>query len=212
MEASDSEDEQLDISMPEVLAKYRLSAEIANRTLNTLCQQCVPGARIVDLCNMADSVITEECGKVHNKGKAKVEAVNKGVAFPTCVSVNHVVGHNSPNGDDPQCLEDGDMVKLDLGVHIDGFIAVAGNTIVIRPDGAPVTGRKADVLMAVSVAAEAALATIKPGATNTEITEIIGRVAEAFNVSIVEGVLSHNMKQHVIDGNKVILSLSLIHI
>jgi len=189
-----------------VLAKYRLAAEIANRTIAMVTEQCQPGALVVDLCNMADAYVTEECSKVHSKGKAKVDPSNKGVAFPMCVSVNHVVGHNSPNADDDTVLADGDLVKLDMGVHIDGFIAMAANSFVIAVDGAPAAGRKADVLMAVAVAAEGALATIKPGCTNKEITAIIERAAAAFNVNVVEGVLSHQMKQHVIDGNKVILS------
>eukprot|EP00656_Telonema_subtile_P039607 TRINITY_DN446_c0_g1_i2.p1 TRINITY_DN446_c0_g1~~TRINITY_DN446_c0_g1_i2.p1 ORF type:complete len:379 (+),score=163.70 TRINITY_DN446_c0_g1_i2:185-1321(+) len=206
-EYSDSEEEeQLDISMPEVLAKYRLAAEIANRTMSAIIPQCQPGAKLVDLCNMADSMVTEECGKVHSKGKAKVESTEKGVAFPFSISVNHVVGHNSPNGDDEQALEEGDLVKLDLGVHIDGFIAVVANTVVCQAEDAPIEGRKADVLMAVTVAAENALAAIKIGTTNNEITAILNRAAAAFNVNMVEGVLSHQMKQHVIDGNKVILS------
>jgi len=207
MEASDSDDEEvMDISYPEVLAKYRLAAEIANRTSAMITQQCQPGAKIVDLCNMADAYVTEECSKVHSKGKARVDPSNKGVAFPMCVSVNHIVGHNSPNADDETVLADGDLVKLDMGVHIDGFIAMVANSFVISADGAPVTGRQADVLMAVAVAAEGVLATIKPGCTNKEITAIIERAAAAFNVNVVEGVLSHQMKQHVIDGNKVIIS------
>jgi len=207
MEASDSDDEEvMDISYPEVLAKYRLAAEIANRTMAGVMAECRPGARIVDLCNLADQQVTEECSKVHSKGKAKVEPSNKGVAFPMSISVNHVVGHNSPNADDEQLLEDGDVVKLDMGVHIDGFIAMVANTVMVSADGAPATGRKADVMMAVAVAAEAALATIKPECSNKDVTAVIERAAAAFNVNVVEGVLSHQMKQHVIDGNKVILA------
>merc|ERR1711934_514875 len=176
MEASDSEDEEvMDISYPEVLAKYRLAAEIANRTISAVTAACQPGEKIVDLCNMADAMVTEECSKVHSKGKAKVDPTNKGVAFPMCISVNHVVGHNSPNADDETVLSDGDLVKLDLGVHIDGFIAMVANSIVIAADGAPAAGRKADVLMAVAVAAEAILHTIKPGCKNKDITAIIER-------------------------------------
>merc|ERR1711935_314208 len=46
----------------------------------------------------------------------------------------------------------------------------------------------------------------KPGTTNVEMTTLINRAAAAYNVTAIEGVLSHQMKQHVIDGNKVILS------
>merc|ERR1711934_233786 len=113
---SESDEEMLDISTPEVLAKYRLAAEIANRTLKLVVEQCRPGTKVVDLCELGDSTITDECGKVHNKGKAKVEAKDKGVAFPTCVSVNEVVGHNSAAMADEIVLADGDLVKIDMAV------------------------------------------------------------------------------------------------
>jgi curved DNA binding protein len=206
-EYDSDEEEMLDISDTEVLAKYRLAAEIANRTMKMIIERCEPGARVVDLCMMADDFVTEECSKVHSKGKARVDPKDKGVAFPMCVSVNHVVGHNSPLVEDDQVLQEGDVVKLDLGVHIDGFIAVGANTIIVSTNPEePITGRKADVVMAVNVAAEAALAAIRPGCTNTELTAIFDRAAKAFNVNICEGVLSHQMKRHVIDGNKVVLS------
>jgi methionine aminopeptidase len=38
-----------------------------------------------------------------------------------CVSVNEVVCHNCPlSSDPPQLLKDGDLVKVDMGVHVDG--------------------------------------------------------------------------------------------
>ena len=44
------------------------------------------------------------------------------------------------------------------------------------------------------------------GVKNTEITDMISKVAEAYDVRPVEGVLSHQMKRHVIDANKVIIA------
>jgi hypothetical protein len=43
---------------------------------------------------------------------------------------------------------------------------------------------------------------------NKDVTEAIQKVAAAYDCKIVEGVLSHQLKQFVIDGNKVILSVS----
>lgn len=47
---------------------------------------------------------------------------------------------------------------------------------------------------------------IKPGHTNNEVTEVIQKVANAYDVNPVEGVLSHELKKHLIDGNKVIIN------
>ena len=43
---------------------------------------------------------------------------------------------------------------------------------------------------------------------NKDVTEAIQKVAAAYDCKIIEGVLSHQLKQFVIDGNKVILSVS----
>jgi len=46
----------------------------------------------------------------------------------------------------------------------------------------------------------------KEGCTNNEVTDMISKVAESFKCAPVEGVLSHQMKKHVIDANKVIIN------
>merc|ERR1711988_682303 len=206
MSDSESDEEEYDITTPEVLAKYRLSAEIANRALKAVAERCVVGASVLDLCAFGDGMIVEECSKVHNKGKAKVEEKDKGVAFPTCVSVNEIAGHASAQPGDERTLVDGDLVKIDLAVHIDGWIAPVAHTLMVGDPAVPIEGRKGDVVMAASVAAEAALAAIKPGVKNTVLTEIFAKAAEAYGVNVVEGVLSHQTKRFVIDGNKVVIS------
>merc|ERR1712205_201797 len=117
-----------------------------------LMEQCKVGMKILDLCELGDRTIVEECAKVHNKGKAKVEAKDKGVAFPTCISVNEIAGHNSPLATDETVLAADDLVKIDLAVHIDGWIACVANTIQLSEG--PIIGRKGDVVMACAVAAE----------------------------------------------------------
>jgi methionine aminopeptidase len=50
---------------------------------------------------------------------------------------------------------------------------------------------------------------IKEGGTNTSVTEIIAKVCEEYGCNAVEGVLSHKMKKHLIDGNDVIINREL---
>jgi len=66
------------------------------------------------------------------------------------------------------------------------------------------------VICAAHYAAECAHRLIKPGKKNTEVTEVINKVAEEFKCEALEGVLSHQMKRFVIDGNKVIISKSTL--
>ena len=150
----------------------------------------------------SDSLIYEELAKVYNK-----KPVFKGLAFPTTISVNEICGYYSPLQEDSTSIKEGDLVKVELGVHVDGFAALAGHTIVVQSDkNAPITGKKADVILAAYKAAQAALRLIKPGHQNNEVTEVIQKVADSYEVSPLEGVLSHEMKKHLIDGNKVIIN------
>jgi methionine aminopeptidase len=47
---------------------------------------------------------------------------------------------------------------------------------------------------------------IKEMTTNTSITEVIAKVCAEYETNPVEGVLSHKMKKHLIDGNDVIIN------
>ncbi|CAL9246736.1 unnamed protein product [Arabidopsis halleri] len=204
MSSDDERDEkELSLTSPEVVTKYKSAAEIVNKALQVVLAECKPKAKIVDICEKGDAFIKEQTASMYKNAKKKIE---RGVAFPTCISVNNTVGHFSPLASDESVLEDGDMVKIDMGCHIDGFIALVGHTHVLQ-EGI-VTGRKADVIRAASNAADVALRLVRPGKKNTDVTEAIQKVAAAYDCKIVEGVLSHQMKQHVIDGNKVVLSVS----
>ena len=156
-----------------------------------------------------------------------------GIAFPTCVSVNNTVAHFSPLESDPssgQTLAKGDVVKLHLGAHIDGYAAVSAETLVVGASAAdPVTGRKADVIQAAWHAAEVVQRLVKVGNKNWTITEAVGKIAAAFDCKPVEGashsftfysrletsehktalrmvgMLSCQQSQNVIDGKKRII-------
>eukprot|EP00877_Chromochloris_zofingiensis_P000802 jgi/Chrzof1/10722/Cz05g10020.t1 len=163
------------------------------------------GAKNVDLCKLGDDTINKECGLIFNQGKNK--NLEKGVAFPTCLSVNSVVGHFSPLPEDTTTLKDGDLVKIDLGCHIDGFIAVQAQTIVVQQNfDAAITGRAAEVIQAARTAFEAAIRLIRPGKKISEVPDKLAQCVEAFDCNLVEGVMMHQMKQFVIDGNKVVLN------
>lgn len=160
------------------------------------------GSKIFELCLWADSQIYEELAKVYNK-----KQIFKGLAFPTTISVNEICGYFAPLQEDSVNIKEGDLVKIELGVHVDGFAAFVGHTIVVQSDkNAPITGKKADVILAAYKAAQAALRLIKPGHVNNDVTEVIQKVADAYQVAPLEGVLSHELKKHLIDGNKVIIN------
>jgi curved DNA binding protein len=207
------EDEDVDttLSNPEVATKYRLAADIANAAIIAAKKLVVVGAKVVDICAATDAVIVDATGKLYKKSQDG-KKVEKGVAFPTCVSKNEIVGHYSPLAKDSReeeatnLIQAGDIVKIDLGVHVDGYIVTGATTVAVPGEGEDaITGRRADLLMATYTAAEAALRMIKIGNTNNQVTEVITKAAEAFKCEPVTGVLSHNLSRFVIDGERVII-------
>lgn len=202
MHDDEVQEEERNASTPEVYEKYRACGEIVNRVLAKLVQEAVPGAKIIDLCVLGDKSIEEGTASVYTKAKFE-----RGVAFPTCVSVNNVVGHFSPLTGDTTTLQEGDLVKIDLGAHIDGYISQAAHSFVCSANKEYcATGRQADAICAAYFASQAALRLFKAGKTNHEITSTIQKVADEFKVQPLEGVLSHQLKRYVVDGNNVVIS------
>lgn len=87
-----------------------------------------------------------------------------------------------------QTLVKGDVVKLHLGAHIDGFASVSAETLVVgaTPE-APVTGRAADAIKAAWHAAEIAMRLVKAGNKNWAITDAVNKVTAAWDCKAVEG-------------------------
>jgi len=117
-----------------VVTKYKMAAEIVNGVLKETMAKCVAGASVQELCVFADNRIVELTGAVYKKEKD----MKKGISFPCCISVNNCICHFSPTTN--QKLEDvvlkaGDLAKIDLGAHVDGFIAVVAHTVVVAEEG-----------------------------------------------------------------------------
>uniref|UniRef100_A0A2K5YFK0 Peptidase M24 domain-containing protein n=1 Tax=Mandrillus leucophaeus TaxID=9568 RepID=A0A2K5YFK0_MANLE len=137
------------------------------------------GVWILSLCEEGDAMIMAETGKIFKKEKE----MRKGIAFPTSILVNNCVCHFSP-------------LRSDKDSH---------TFVVDVAQGIQITGQKADVIKAAHLCVEAALCLGKPGNHNKQVTEAWNKVAPSFNCTPVEGMLSHQLKQHVIGGEKTII-------
>jgi len=115
------------------------------------------------------------------------------------------VGHYSPLPAEAEgkVLASGDVVKVDLGCHIDGYLAVAAHTVIVDAQ-AGVSGRKADVLQAAFAAANVAKALLKAGAKSQSFHESLAKTVKCFNCNMVAGIVSHDIKRNVLDGPKII--------
>jgi methionine aminopeptidase len=145
-----------------------------------------------------------------------------GIAFPTSISPNNAVAHLSPIESEPEAeiaLKAGDVVKIALGAHIDGFAGILADTIVVpekEGEVSVVEGRKADVLMAAWLASEVATRLVKPGNKNFDVTDAVSKIADAFECKPLQGMLSscamaylgmlsHQQNRNDISGKKQII-------
>lgn len=239
-----------DISSPVVQEKCRVAADITNAALKFVLSRVVPGADSYELCVLGDAFILNETKKVYqkkdNKSKRKIE---KGIAVPTCISINEVFANCSPcERLGSRLILPGDLVKVDLGCHIDGYVAAAAYTVVccssnacafepaaaaaeataaaaeILAGAAPLSpeqqqqqqqiqqqqhkallaieGGSAAVIKAAWIGTEAALRKIEIGAKASGVTKIIEQVAEQFKCKPMHGIMSHQLKHHVIEGSR----------
>jgi methionine aminopeptidase len=96
----------------------------------------------------------------------------------------------------------------DLGVHIDGYVAQVAHTIVVgaNADAKKVKGKKADAIISARNCYEAAIRLVKEGNINSQVTKIIDQISRIYKTNPLEGVLSHRVKKHLIDGDDVIIN------
>ena len=111
-EENTSDDVITDLSDSDVCTKYQEASKVVNLALSGLVSRCLPGATISELCKFGNDVITLHCSKLYNKGgtpssaaaatggkegeKNKSKKIEKGVAFPVCVSVNDIICNHCP--------------------------------------------------------------------------------------------------------------------
>nr|CAD7398673.1 unnamed protein product [Timema poppensis] len=202
-EMADKEEVEKTIAEDLVVTKYKMAGDIVNRVLKQVIDRCISGTSVREICEYGDQLLSEETGQVFKKEKD----LKKGIAFPTCISVNHCICHFSPVPSElDYTLKDDDLVKIDLGAQVDGFIAVVAHTIVLGSSAEhKVTGRKADVTLAAHYASQAALRLLKPGNETYAVTEAVQKVCDQFKCKPIEGMLSHQLKQFKIDGEKTII-------
>lgn len=188
------------------LQKYKKAGTIAAKVLNTLVNLCKPGQIIYKLCSLGDDLINNEVKKVYKN------ISSKGIAFPTCISTNNIVGFYSPSSTEyskDNIIKDGDLVKIELGVHIDGFPALVAYTVVVNENNLPIIEKKANVVKAAIESSKEILKMMRPGKTNMDVTKILEKYAKKYKCSLpiilenvnAPGIISYQMSRYIIDGH-----------
>ncbi|MBI4170664.1 MAG: type II methionyl aminopeptidase [Candidatus Aenigmarchaeota archaeon] len=54
--------------------------------------------------------------------------------FPACLSANEIAAHYSPGKNDQSCIPEGALLKVDIGAHVDGYVADTAYTIAFNDE------------------------------------------------------------------------------
>ncbi|UCH36934.1 MAG: M24 family metallopeptidase, partial [Candidatus Bathyarchaeota archaeon] len=102
----------------DMLEKYLKAGRIAAETRRKISKRIEEGTLILQICEEAENTI---------------RALGGEPAFPCNVCVNDVAAHYSSPPNDLSKLPNKAVVKIDLGVHVDGYIADTAFTIHLDP-------------------------------------------------------------------------------
>ncbi|MEM2715063.1 MAG: type II methionyl aminopeptidase, partial [Candidatus Bathyarchaeia archaeon] len=118
-------------------------------------------------------------------------------AFPCNVSINEVAAHyTSPPGDE-RVVPEGALVKIDIGVHIDGYIADTATTVCFNPN-------YEDMVHAAEKALENAISLMRPGMPIPRISSEIQATIERFGFKPISNLTGHEVDRYLIHSGKTI--------
>src|SRR5438876_12009018 len=158
---------------PDVLEKLKRAGRIAARAREAGARRIVAGARVREVC-----VAVEE----------QIERLGGSLAFPVQSSRNHVAAHYCPSPEDETVYADGDLAKLDIGVHVDGWVVDTALTVNV---GAHEEGRT--LVRAAEQALRAAIAALAPGVAVRDLSSAIERTIASFGLRPVRNLCGHGV-------------------
>lgn len=164
------------------LDKYIRAGKIAKETLELAKTLVKPDAKVVEIAEKLEQFILDKGGKW---------------AFPANISINNHAAHYSPPIDDKTIIKDGDIVKVDVGVHIDGYIADTAITISLN--------KEFDALVKASIeATKTAIDLMKPGANLGKIGGEIESTIKSFGFLPIKNLSGHQLGEYELHGEKSI--------
>lgn len=239
-----------------VIDKYRTAGQISQTALRYLInlinsiyhyKSIQRQLTIPELCLLTDSFILTRLEQCY---KNKVN--ERGIAIPTTIAVDQVTSGWCPEIDDDEnikksnkeqfsnktspfnstvtgVLKPGDLVKITLGVHIDGYTSEISHTMVIYPVDAsdmnnvkptgPLLGGKADAIAAAHIAMETVTAlltcaltpeklppSLGSNVTGSTIRNVVDTIASSYNCGIVPGSRIRRIRRFLAGQNEGIIA------
>lgn len=160
------------------------AGEIATDVLRRVRTKVVPGVPLVDIADWVEQ---------------EIAALGGSPAFPCSVAVNEYAAHYSPLLDDPATVPPNSIVKIDLGVHINGYVADCATTINFNESLAYLERASRKAL-------KEGIQAIRPGATISEIGKAIHLPIRNAGATPVFNLSGHLMSQYVVHAGLSILN------
>lgn len=111
------------------------------------------------------------------------------------MGLNDTAAHFCPEEDDTQVSKDGDIIKIDIGVHLDGWIADNAMTVEVGS-----SKKYHDLIKASRNALKAAIKLVRPGCQLWELGEAQYSEAEALGFTTVKNLSGHTIEQYKVHG------------
>lgn len=173
---------------PEKLESYIKAGKIAKEIAEESKSLIKEGAKIYDIAETIESKIKER---------------NAEIAFPVNISLNEFAAHCTPKINDETIIKKEDVVKVDIGVAVNGYIADTAYTI-------DLSGKYEKMLKANEEALNNAIKIIKAGVKISEIGKIIEETIKNSGYKVIENLTGHELDQYTLHAGISIPNISIM--
>ena len=135
---------------------------------------------------------------IAEKVEEKIKELGGECAFPVDVSLNYVAAHDTPRFNDDRILKKGDVVKLDIGVHVNGKVSDTAVTVEVE------NKKYEKLILASENALNNAIKIITPGVKIREIGKIIQETIQKYGFSPIINLSGHGVSDYDIHSKPTI--------
>jgi methionyl aminopeptidase len=166
----------------EIEKMARAGAVVAD-TLDLLQASAAAGVTLIELDRIAEEFITSRGGRPTFKGY-------RGFPGSICASPNAMVVHGIPG---PYALADGDLLSVDVGVTLDGWVGDSAITFTI---GRP-SEQAADLIDACYEGLEAAIGECRSGNRLGDVSHAVQEAVEGRGFGVVRSLVGHGVGRNM---------------
>jgi methionyl aminopeptidase len=169
----------MSIESPADLAGMNAVSKVVRLILDTLVRQVQPGVTTGELDGAAAQLLAAH-------GARSAPALVYGFPRTILISINDEVVHGIPGA---RTIAAGDLVKIDVTVEKDGYVADAARTVVVEP----ASQRARELAACASAAFGAALRVARAGVPVNEIGRAVEREVRQRGFTVVAGLTGHGV-------------------